>query len=1019
MNFRFDHPELLALLLLAGPIVWLGMRSLATLEPARRWTAIALRLAVLTMIVFMLAGLQGVTRHSDLTVVVVRDTSESVRRLARPPTDQFESTDAWLDWYVHEATGDKRQSDRLGLVTYDRQAAVRVLPGEVEYLDLAATVDPRDGTDSASGLRSGLAILPGETASRLLLISDGNETVGDLIAAAKEAAAVGVKVDVLPIQFRLSREVMVDAVYAPTDAREGQTAGVRVVLRATNPTSGSLLLFHDDQAVGSGYTISESDWSLETDLSLDPVAQTGARYIAVKQIDLPLSFSGVNRFRAVFEPQATASSGNSAGNSGGDTVSVNNRAEAFTLVDGEGRILLVNNVPGRSGQVLPAALRSRGLAVDEIDAYAMPTNLGELQRYDAVIFQNVPQEQITLPQQNMIARYVNDMGGGFLMVGGTDSFAAGAWTNTPIDRILPVECQIPSQAQLPSGALVLVIDRSGSMTSPVAGSNRSQQELANEAAVLALSTLFPQDLVGVVVFDSDATWVVKLQPNNDPAGVASVVRSVQPMGGTNIYSGLLEAYKALAPMRVQDAAVRHVILLTDGQSTPPPGGSYTSLVRDMVMHDISLSTIGVGDGHDAALLNQLAMMGNGTYHPIKNPNVLPQVFIKEAKTIRKNLIKELLFTPTLHNTGSPIMSNIAAVPQLRGFVLTGPKHDPRVFMPMTGPEDEPIFAHWQVGLGRSAAFTSDATNRWAVDWLNWDGYADFWARTLRTIARPAQSRNADLLTDINGGVLNIRLDAETADQDGTQFSKVVAAVIQPDGSAITQELPQTGPGLYEISLPAEQSGSYVVRLFMQQPDGSRQQVYGGVSSPPGAELRRFTSNLPLLEQVAQITGGRLLDPNDPSQAHLYQRDQEYVSRTMRPLWRSLLIWLLVLLLLDVACRRIAWDPAAIAAWFRARWRILFARREVAAEATLAALKTRRAQVRADRSENAGRKFEASADFQAADDLAAAVGGAKESDTHELAPIDDNEAEIIEDDASTTSRLLAAKRRVRTQQGEKP
>ncbi len=1011
MNFRFDHPELLALLLLAGPIVWLGMHSLAALEPARRWTAIGLRLAVLTILVFMLAGLQGVTRHSDLTVVVVRDTSESVRRLAQPPSSQFDSTDAWLDWYMREAASDKRQTDRLGMVTYDKQAAVRVMPGEGEDLDMAATLEPRDGTDSAAALRSGLAILPGDTAPQLLLITDGNDTSGDLIAAANEAAAAGVKVNVLPIQYRLSHEVMVDAVYAPTDAREGQTAGVRVVLRATNPTSGTLRLFHDNQSVGGGYSISESDWSLETDLSPDDASATGARYIAVKQIDLPLSFSGVNRFRAVFEPPAQANSGAS------DTVSVNNRAEAFTLVDGEGRILLVNNVPGRSGEVLPAALRSRGLAVDVIDAYGMPTNLGELQRYDAVIFQNVPQEQVTLPQQNLIARYVNDMGGGFIMVGGTDSFAAGAWTNTPIDKILPVECQIPSQAQLPSGALVLVIDRSGSMMSPVAGSNRTQQELANEAAVLALRTLFPQDLLGVVVFDSDATWVVKLQPNTDPAGVAAVVRSIQPSGGTNIYSGLLEAYKALAPMKTQDAAIRHVILLTDGESTPPPGGSYTGLVRDMVLHDISLSTIGVGDGHDSALLNQLAMMGNGTYHPIKNPNVLPQVFIKEAKTIRKNLIKELQFTPTLHNTGSPIMSNITAVPELRGFVLTGPKHDPRVFMPITGPEDEPIFAHWQVGLGRAAAFTSDATNRWAIDWLKWDGYADFWARTVRTIARPAQSRDADLLTDINGGVLDIRLDADTADQQGTQFSKVVASVIYPDGSATTQELPQTDPGLYETSLNAEQSGSYVVRLFMQQPDGSRQQVYGGVSSPPGAELRRFTSNMPLLEQVAQITGGRVLDPNDPTQAHLYQRDQEYVSRTMRPLWRTLLIWLLALLLLDVACRRIAWEPAAIAAWFRARWRMVFASREVAAEATLAALKSRRAQVRADRAETAGRKFEASADFQAADDLSAAVGGAQEGETHELTPIDDDAAEIVEDDASTTSRLLAAKRRVRTQQGK--
>jgi len=1053
MNFRFDHPEYLLLLLLAAPIVWLGMRSLAALEPVRRWTAIALRLAVLLVLTLMLAGMQGVRKHTDLTVMVVRDESESVRRLAKPPDGSAGTMDEWISRYVEAASSrNRRQTDRLGVVTYDDRAIVRTMPSEASDLDLAATVDPREGTDSATALRSAMAIFPADTAGRLLLITDGNDTRGDLLAAAREAAAAGLKVDVLPITYSLDNEVMVDAVYAPTDAREGQTAGLRIVLRATRPATGVLRLLHDDNEVGGGYNVTTRDWSLESEdapaSSQRPASpdagvssassqhremlgvggnDPAARYIAVKQIDLPLAFSGVNRFRAIFEPDpGPGSSGSAVGGaasstSGGDTVAVNNRADAFTLVSGEGRVLLVSAVPDPAGSILPRALRSRNINVDVIDPYAFPTRIGELQRYDAVLFQDVEQAAITAPQQRMLAQYVNDMGGGFVMIGGRNSFAAGAWTNTPVDRILPVECQVPSQAQLPSGALVIVIDRSGSMGMSVGGTNRTQQELANEAAVLAINTLFPQDLIGVVVFDTQAQWIVKVQPNSDPAGITSLVRSVNPGGGTDVYSGLIEAYKALAPMDTADAAIRHVILLTDGESAPPPGGSYVKLVADMVRADISLSTVGVGDGHNSQLLNQLAQMGGGTYHPITNPQQLPQVFIKEAKTIRKNLIKEVTFTPAMHATGSPIMTNVAGVPDLRGFVLTGPKHDPRVFMPLTGPEGEPIFAHWQVGLGRTAAYTSDAHNRWAVDWVNWDGYADFWARTVRTVARPAASRNADLVADIRGDNLSVRLDTAADTEAG--FAKVMGSVLQPDGSVQAVELEQTGPGLYETNLPAEQSGNYVVSLFVQRPGGEREAVFGGVSRPPGAELRRFRTNLPLLQQVADVTGGRVLDPLNPQAGDLFTRAGDtFVTRSVRPLWRQLLVLLLALILLDVACRRIAWDAAAIANWVRDKFGVMFGRREVQAEATLAALKQRQAQLRTTTTrapsgvEDAPartRKFEADLAFVAKGNVAEAVGGAGAS-TPEYDVPTRREVEEAVDEASTTGRLLAAKRRARIQ-----
>lgn len=1033
MSISFDHPVFLWLLLLAAPIVWLGMRSLSSLDTVRRWTAIGIRLAVLLVLTLMLAGLQAVRTHEDLTVIAVLDQSESVRRYARPPEAPKVATvspqksneppptiEQWQREYLRRAGADRRTSDRFGLITYDDRPSVRAAPSDLVDLDPGTITQPVEGTDTASAIRTAIAMFPADSGARILLSSDLNDTSGDTLAAAREAAAAGIPIDVLPLNYRVENEIVVDGLYAPTEAREGQAAPLRVVLRATEPSSGLLQLRHDGDVIdlngdapGTGTPIDESDWTLPPEdepFSNDTSEVGGGRYLAVKQIDLPLRYTGPNRFEAIFESDDP------------NDLAVNNKAEAFTLVAGKGRVLFVDGLGGQSGSVLPRALQSHGVELDVIKPVAFPTRIDAMQRYDAIVFQNVAAADISPPQQKSLVRYVHDLGGGFLMVGGPDAFGAGAWNNSDVDRyLLPVASQIPSQTILPSGALVLVIDRSGSMSAPVAGTTKSQQEVAGEAAVLALSTLYPQDLVGVVAFDDTAKLVVDVQLNSDPARVASLIRSINPGGGTDIYAGLDLAYRKLAPMRADDAAIKHIILLTDGQSQV---GNYIKLAGQMNAAGITVSTIGVGDGHNSQLLKQIARMGQGNYHGVQNPANLPKVFIKEAKTIRKNLIKEATFNPTLINAGSPIMTGIDAVPPLRGFVLTGRKDDPRIFMPIVGPEDEPIFAHWQVGLGRAAAFTSDATNRWATPWLEWDGYADFWARTVRAIARPSASRDVDLVTTIANDRLTVRIDAAGQGDDRTSgarrnvgafgnFLSVQGSVITPDGDTMPVTLQQTGPGVYETDVPATTTGNYITSLFVEQPDGTREAVFGGTSRPPGAELRQFQSDTALMRQITEITGGRLLDPETLEPAGLFERTIPFESRSIRPLWRTLLVWLFVLFLLDVACRRIAWDLGASWSWIMEA--IGGATRSIESDAgsTLTALKRTRDRSRRDVPEPVAvaapartRKFEAAPNAVAADNFADAVGGAKRSNGRMA--VSDAESAISE--TSTLGALRRAKQR---------
>jgi uncharacterized membrane protein len=1064
-KLMFDRPMLLLLALIALPIFALGAWSLAQLGPARRWTSVGLRVFVLLLITVMLAGFRTVQTHDELTVVSLIDTSESVRKFFTPPPGadgQAQDYEQWLGSYFSQAGGDKRGEDYWSVQTFDGRPTIRLSPSLGEVTIPVGSIDqPYEGSNVQRAIESAMAAKQrGDSALRIVLVSDGNLD-GEVMAAVQAAAAAGVQIDVVPLQYKVKGEVMVEAVRANPEARKGQTVKVSVELRSADRVPGKLMLKHNDQwvdlngaAEGEGIRIDAREWRTRIDAGEDEIGI----YALTKYIDRPISEAGVNTFDAIFVPDDKTGLAN--------TITANDTGQAFTLVAGPGKVLVVDGVDGQAGQILPRALAERGIDTQLAPVSYMPSRLREMRNYDAILFNNVAADNIPPKVQKNLTRYVHDLGGGFVMIGGPDSFGAGGWTNTDIDKyILPVHCQIPTQKILPSGALVLVIDRSGSMFGSVGGTSQTQQNVAAEAAILALKSMYPQDKVGVVAFDTQAHWIVDLQYNKDPAGIAKKIRAMTPGGGTDIRVGVDAAYKRLAAEPVGESAIKHMIVISDGH-----GDFHRNpfqLGGRLGQAGVTISTIGVGDGHNAQGLSALANTGNGNFYPVTNPANLPQVFIKEARAIRKNLIKEKPFDPVVRNVASPIMVGINDVPTLRGFVLTGAKSDPRIFTPIVADEGEPIFAHHQVGLGRAAAFTADATNRWAQDWLgNWasgSNYADFWARTVRQIARPAASTQADMTTTIAGDTMTIRLDAAD-DVDfnasrGASFGnnlQVTGSVEDPDGNLVNVTLEQVGPGIYEARIPARQAGNYIVDLNMRSPDGEARRVIGGSSKAAGGELRNFQSNIALLQQIAEMTGGRVLDPDDPAAANLYNRDVPIESTSTRPLRWQLMPFLLALLLLDVACRRIAWEGQEVAAWAKGRVNAIAGitrTRKVESENTMAALKAKReatteklnqpaeatplgglaakvkgstngeaktSKPKAKPATSKTRKFVASEEelAKASDDFSEAVGGAKEGATAKpIVTAAMRKSEKPQDQGPMTSRLLDAKRRAQERMNE--
>jgi hypothetical protein len=368
---------------------------------------------------------------------------------------------------------------------------------------------------------------------------------------------------------------------------------------------------------------------------------------------------------------------------------------------------------------------------------------------------------------------------------------------------------------------------------------------------------------------------------------------------------LRRAYEMLQGV---DVDKKRVVCLTDGRSHDT---NLQPIARLMADANIQLSTIGVGDDTDDELLEELAKIGGGEFRPVRDPRILPRVLIDSVQILNKPLIKEVPFSPTVLATGSTLTIGMDAAPPLGGLVITAPRSDPHAVIELASPDGEPLLAQWQSGLGRVAAFTSDALGRWSTSWADWPDGSAFWVQLVRTIARPSSNPEAELAVTLDDDRLTMTLDLVSDDASGTDYVQVEGAVYRPDGSSTPVRLRQTAPGHFEGSVDATTAGNYVVALNPRQGQRRLSPIIGGASKSTSPEFRRYQSNLAVLEDVVEQTNGRRLSIEQPQAVDLFDRQGMPPSVSSLPAWRSLLWWTIVLVLLDVAARRIAWNAQTI------------------------------------------------------------------------------------------------------------
>jgi uncharacterized membrane protein len=904
---------------LALPVVWLGIRNLAAMGPVRQWVAISIRLLVLLAMILILGGLRFQRVNESLEVMAIRDISQSTTLLHDYPGKTLQDS---LDDFLTKASDDPRKrpgQDKVGQISFNEEPHVDMLPQETYRTDSRAVRGAGTGTDAAAAIQLALATMSPDSLHRLVLIWDGNSTAGDIESAINSAVAQHVPIDVMPLSYHVQNEVMIESAVAPTVRRENEPFDLSIILKSTNtvPVTGHLSVTHNGELMNlDPYTPGNHPTRTVT---LKPGRN-------VEHVTVPPQSAGVHEFRATIDvDNVTTATGQSVP---ADTIADNNVANIFTFVHGTGQILYVDNVtvgeqpaPNAGGKVLSDALAAEGIKVDHVTIPQLPTSLVQMQAYDSVILANVPRGSggITEEQDQMLANYVHDMGGGLVMIGGPETFGAGSWQGSKLEAELPVDMDIPAERQVGKGALVLIMDPAEAPQGSYWG---------EQCALKAADTLSAYDEIGMIDFDwnhaagagggwngmGGDVWCVPLGPKGDGSKIANAVKSWTLGDMPSFESSISVALgdKTTYGLLASDAKYKHIVLITDDDPQMPTDAT----IQKLIANKISVSTVTVyphNPGQVAQGIKELAAKTGGrSFGPVESGfNTLPQIFIKEAQVIRRSLIQEdehgLAIAKTL--SSSDLVKGISQFPPVYGCVLTQIKHNPLVEEPLVvGPNKDPLLAHWQSGLGRTAVFTSDAYNKWATNWVGSDSFSKFWAQVVRSVSRAPVSTDFDLHTTQDGDKGHIKVEAVNKDNGFLNFVNIAGTIVGPDEKAHDFRLEQTGPGTYEADFDASVPGDYVYMLnYTGEKGASGVLPPGGLAVNGSAELRDLDSNDALLRQIKERTGGRLLEPFDAASADLFSRDGLMITTSPQPIWDKLIPPLLILILLDVAVRRIAWD----------------------------------------------------------------------------------------------------------------
>ena len=897
MGIRFDAPVWLLLLIPALLLTFVPhLAARRRIGAGRRRAALAIRTVLLSALVLALAGFQLVLPVDRLATVFVVDLSDSVGESGRQDALAF----------LRDTLEVMPEGDQAGIVAFGKDALVERLPEELRAIDRIRSTPLKAATDVGGALRLATALFPDSSQKRIVLISDGNDTTGRGQREAALAAARGIQVETRVVGLVDQEEVLVDRLTTPSTARLGEEIEAIADISSSIAQTATVRLFADGAIVATERV----------------ELKQGANRVVFR---VKPSEAGFHTFRVVVE-------------AAGDTFSQNDRADSNTIVKGEPRILVLAGDAAVASELVNA-LKAEGQDVDSIIPEALPTDFAGLATYDSIVVVDVPRLRFSDRQLAALQVYVRDLGRGLVMVGGPRAYGAGGYTKTPMEETLPVDMGVRNRQREPDIALVVVIDKSGSMDAchcntfdGGGGGGGALQgvrktDIGKEAILRAAAALTARDEFGVVAFDEQAHWVINTAPLGNAGNVEDKLQGITPNGQTNIFTGLEQAVGSLEKAA---ATRRHIILLTDGWSST---GQYDEITKRMKAAGITLSTVGAGGGSNP-FLEQLAKQGGGRFYAAANVSTIPDIFLKETQQVAGQQIIEEEFFP-IQTGASPILRGLEdGLPKLLGYNGTTVKSAAQLVL--VSPRDDPLLAQWQYGLGRSVAWTSDSTGRWAKNWVAWDGFERFFSQLVGWTFPGEETGGIEAAFETLGGKTRLRVESVESDGSPRDFYRTMAVLVGPDLTPREVLLDQVAPGIYETDLGEIDSGAYAVRISQTRPGTPALGRTVGLVEPVASEYRLLGVNLPFLAALRSATGGREVElATDP------WRHDLRITSTFTELWPWLLVLALLLWPLDIALRRVSIGRRELAGargWFGRTWRSrrAAAPRTVTSEGMLAA-----------------------------------------------------------------------------------
>ncbi|MDA3864213.1 MAG: VWA domain-containing protein [Deltaproteobacteria bacterium] len=879
-----------ALLLVFLPPVLVLLPSMSDLSRIQRALIFLIRFALFTILALAVAWPAAKKQNRRLSHVYFLDISSSM------DDKQLQEAKGILDKLLKRS---KSSDVAASLVKFNKNARSVNLKSKKSLNKIRNKIV--ENTDISEALRLGTSLVPPGHAARFILISDGLETRGNALST-----VASLKKQKIPIYhyFPLASskpEVFISEFSMPASVDIKRPFELSAAIVSNVETSANLSLYQGE----SPEEMYKGGLESFRKIKLKP----GINRFTFKGVVNDLGIQAFRLAMTITEKKR-------------DTVKKNNTAWAVLMAKDKPRVLYLESQPSK-GRYFVQALRSGGLEVEVRPPWGFPASITQMKRYSCIIQSDISANYVSTNKMMILTRYVKT-GGCYIMVGGENAFGSGGYYQTPIEKLLPVRFDLEKNRRQPSVAMVLVIDRSGSMSG-------MKIRLAKEAAASTSNLLGARDLVGIIAFDHRPNTVVDLTYAANRSRIEQLIRKITASGGTDIVSALDAANNMLCDAR---AKVKHVILLSDGQSGRD---RLEDVLQQANNCNISISVIGVGSSIDRGMLELIKERGNGRSYYTTDPNDLPRLFTKEAsKVARPPLVDEPVKVKVVKSVDFLRGVNIEAAPYLLGYVPTKAKKRAELIL-VSDVYKEPILARWNFGLGRAIAFTSDIKPRWSRQWLeSWsNGFKRFWVNLLRDSMRVKKLEEYQMKVASDERDVIVKVDALSPASRWRNSMYSVVTVTRFGGSdSFNVELPQTAPGRYQARFELPEHGTYMLtskHFCMPEyakkagikcpsdacPCESKSLIgksFGSVSYSYPEELKKvqpsgkkclenpkLCQGLQLLMELSRQTGGEKL--NDKNLRKLY-KPGHIIKVAYNDRWVFLLWPFLILFILDILLRRV-------------------------------------------------------------------------------------------------------------------